>query len=134
MKTTYKNYTIKSEYKGDKAAPWGVNWKQENWNRNIIHVRNTKTKTSIRFDFWGSIVSPELQSPYDLKNAFYCFISDAISGLASFDDFCSEFGYNTDSRTAEKIWKSCKKSTEKAKRIIDEDIYDFANELQKIAG
>ena len=132
MKTTYKNYKIKSEYKGDKAAAWGD--KQENWNRHIVTVRNTETKRAVRFDFWGSMMNPELQSDYDLRNAFYCFVSDAISGKLAFSEFCSEFGYDEDSRTAEKTWKACKRAAEKADKIISGDIYDFINELQEVAG
>jgi hypothetical protein len=99
-----------------------------------VTVTNTETENEIEFDFWASIAKPELESEYDILNAFYCFISDAISGTYTFEEFCSEFGYDEDSRRAEKIWKECKKSYGKLISIFDGDIYDLANELQEIAG
>lgn len=132
MKTTFKNFEIISEYTGNKKADWGGN--QENWNHHNIIVKNKETKKQTSFDFWASIMNPELSTDYDLKNSFYCFVSDAISGTYTFEEFCGEFGYDTDSRKAEKTWKSCQKSSVKLKRIYSGNIYDLVNELQEIAG
>jgi hypothetical protein len=70
-------------------------------------------------------------SESDLKEAFYCFVSDSVSGENSFEDFCSEFGYDSDSRTAEKIWRACGRSYGKLKSLLppDVDIYDLLNYL-----
>jgi hypothetical protein len=53
------------------------------------------------------MMSPELRSRYDILNALYCFVSDAVSGLDSFDEFCRNFGYDTDSREAYQTWQAC---------------------------
>lgn len=132
MKTTFKNFSINSTFKGDKIAPWNDN--QQNYNNHIITVTNTETKQKTSFEFWGSIVNPEVKTENELLNAFYCFISNAVSGTYSFDEFCGEFGYDEDIRTAEKTWKACKKSLEKLNKIYKGDIYDLVNELQEIAG
>ena len=132
MKTTFKNFSITSTFKGDKVALWDD--KQQNYNNHTITVTNTETKHKISFEFWGSIIKPEVKTEDELLNAFYCFISDAVSGTYSFNEFCGEFGYDEDSRTAEKTWKSCKKSLEKLNKIYNGDVYDLANELQEIAG
>lgn len=70
-------------------------------------------------------------SESDLQNAFYCFVSDSLSGKSSFKDFCSEFGYDSDSRTAEKIWRACGRLYDKLKVLLppDVDIYDLLNYL-----
>lgn len=132
MKTTFKNFSITSTFKGDKVAPWSD--KQQNYNNHTITVTNTETKQKISFEFWGSIVKPEIKTEDELLNAFYCFVSDAVSGISSFENFCGEFGYDEDSRTAEKTWKACKKSLEKLNKIYNGDIYILSNELQEIAG
>ena len=132
MKANFKNFTIEAEYTGNKKAEWGNN--TENWNHHEVTVTNTETGEQTSFDFWGSIVNPELSSEYDVLNAFYCFVSDAMSGQESFESFCSEFGYDTDSRRAEKTWKACQKSYDDLQSIYDGDLYDLANELQEIAG
>jgi len=132
MTATYKNLRVTSTYQGDKVAPWDD--KQQNYNNHVITVTNTENGAVTRFDFWGSIANPELTKEYDVLNALYCFVSDAVSGKENFENFCAEFGYDTDSRTAERTWKACKKSLEKLQRIYSGDIYDLANELSEVAG
>lgn len=71
-----------------------------------------------------SIKDPELNEK-DLLFAFRSFIEDAIAGDMSFNDFCGDFGYDTDSRRAEKIHKLCQKSLKKTL-----DLGLFTSELQ----
>jgi hypothetical protein len=129
-KATFKQFEIKASYKGTKKAEWS----SDNFNNHMITVTNTETGEKARFEFWASIANPELNKEYDILNAFYCFVSDAVSGSESFENFCSEFGYDTDSRTAEKIYKKCQKQLEKLNKIYDGDIYELVNELSEIAG
>lgn len=63
-------------------------------------------------------------SESDAKHALYCFVSDAICGDGSFEDFCSELGYDSIS-----AYKGCVKSLEKLEKIINDDIYDILNNL-----
>lgn len=133
MKTTYKQFAINTIYHGDKC--WSCD--NRNYNNHVVTVTNTETKKTTRFDFWCSIMRPEFESEYDVLNAFYCFVSDALSGLYSFDEFCGEFGYDSDSRKAEKIYRACKKAYEKFARVSglsDDEMYDFINELAEIAA
>ena len=138
MKATYKNFLIRSKFTGSKQAPWGNYSKKlglpENWNHNRVTVKNTETGKQTGFDFWGSIVNPEPETEYAVLNAFYCFVSDAVIGDMEFAEFCREFGYDEDSRKAEKTWKACQRATVKLERIYDGDVGDLANELQEVAG
>lgn len=129
-KATYKQFEIKATYKGTKKAEWS----SDNFNNHMITVTNTETKEKITFEFWASNARPKLNREYDILNAFYCFVSDAVGGSESFEYFCSEFGYDTDSRKAEKIYRKCKKQLEKLNKIYDGDIYDLVNNLSEIAG
>lgn len=132
-KATWKNFVITAEYRGDKPAPWADG--RQNWNYHRITVKNTENGLYTGFDFWASIAHPHLETEYDLLNAFYCFVSDALSGLETFEDFCAEFGYDTDSRTAERTWKACKRSTLKLGRIAGgADLYDLCNELSEVGA
>lgn len=85
------------------------------------------------FDFYGShqdyTNGQTEMNESELKHALYCFVSDACSAKNSFEDFCSEFGYDEDSRKAEKIYKACEKSLSQYNRICEADIYDIVNEL-----
>lgn len=125
MKATFKNFRVSANFTGSKPAGFNSN----NWNHHNVTVTNTENGLKTRFDFWASIMNLELETEYDVLNAFYCFVGDAISGDDSFSDFCSCFGYNTDSMTAYKVWNACKRAAKKLHRIYDGDIYELSNEL-----
>lgn len=132
--TTYKQYQIKASYKGNKS--WEADL-QGNFHNHMVKITNTETKQSVTFEFWNSIAKGEITEEQEVLSAFYCFINDALAGMYDFDNFCSEFGYDNDSRQAEKIWRKCQKQYEKFTKVFDvnkNDIYDFINELQEIAG
>lgn len=129
-KATFKNFEIKASYKGNKKWDCDGN----NFNNHMITVKNIDTDQKITFEYWASIANPELKKEYDILNAFYCFVSDAVGADGTFENFCSEFGYDSDSRAAEKIYKKCIKQLEKLKKIYDGDIFILANELSEIAG
>lgn len=132
IKTTLGEFKIKSKFIGKKLAPWSKADKQQNYNYHKITISHNGKR--LGFDFWASIAQPELNSDSDLQHAFYCFLSDAISAKDSFENFCSEFGYDTDSRNAERIYKACEKSLSKLNRIFDGDEYDLVNEVQEITN
>lgn len=104
---------------------------KRNTNHNIITVTNKKTKVEVFFDFWTSIARPYILSTVELLESFDCFIGDAILGILSFDEFCSELGYSNDSIEAQKIHNKCKESSIAAMKVLDENIYDFASSLRE---
>ena len=55
-----------------------------------------------------------------------CIISDATSGEDSFEDFCSNLGYDSDSRKAEATFKACKKMGPKVRKLLGDDFDAFA--------
>jgi len=123
---------VSATYKGDKK--WNVSDRPgapQNWNNHRVTVTTENGKCS--FEFWASIAHPKIQSESDIIGALSCFVSDAMSSKDSFEDFCSELGYDSDSRKAYKIFKACERSYVKFERIIgDVDAYDFANALQEL--
>ncbi len=132
MKTTYKEFVITAKLK-DKGVFFPNASGTGRHNKFSVTVKNTEINKFIRFDFYDSSHNHskgiETLSNEDLLNAFYCFIQDAISGELSQDDFCNEFGY--DYYEGRKVHRLCQKAAEKSEKIILEDIYDFANELQE---
>lgn len=104
-------------------------------NKFDVSIKNIETNDSTSFDYYGSThdynnAITELKGE-DLLRSFDCFVSDALAGYDSFEDFCDNFGYDNDSRAAEKLYKECIKSMNKAQLVIDSNLYDFANELQE---
>lgn len=80
-----------------------------------VTVKTEKGRAS--FDFWGSYNDYQTGEESEPADALACFASDAMAGMESFEEFCSGFGYDTDSRKARKIWKSCKNAATKAERL-----------------
>ena len=70
----------------------------------------------------------------DMLLAFKSFLEDAWAGSMDFEDFCSEYGYNNDSRRAEKIYNECKKQLEKIMDlgIFESELADLINALNEI--
>lgn len=128
----FRNWRVSAVYTGSKKADWGDKM-PENWNHHTVTVTNKINGKRTRFDFWASNMKTYLTSRYDVLSAFRCFVDDALSGEMEFEEFCREFGYDEDSRRAEKTWKACKRSTEKLRRIFDGSLYDLINSLEEYA-
>jgi hypothetical protein len=133
MKTTFQNFRITATYKGDKVSPWSQEDERtpDNWNNHTVTVYNTEIRKRTSFEFWASIMNPEIRTPAEVLEAFECFVSDALAGDQSFTDFCADMGYDTDSRQAERTWKACIRSWKKLNRISNVDIFDLANDLRE---
>lgn len=82
--------------------------------------RNGKTYT---FNFGQSIAQGcEEPTLYDILACLQKY------DVGSFEDFCSEFGYNEDSRTAERTYKAVCKEFKAVDRLFN----DVIEELQEI--
>ena len=134
MRTQYKQFRITSTFLGDKL--WSADDKMQNYNNHLVTIVNTETHKKTAFEFWGSIMNPEIDTKQELLFAFYCFLSDGEGSRYGFNDFCANFGYDTDSRKAYKTFKTCEKSLKKAGKIgIDENMAcDIMNDLQENYG
>lgn len=55
-----------------------------------------------------------------------CLASDAssVENARSFEEWASEYGYDTDSRKAEKIFKTCERQAEKLKQLLGDAAYE----------
>jgi hypothetical protein len=132
-KASFKNIRVSAVYMGNEAAPFNP----DNYHNHRVRVYNADNGKRTSFKFWASVMNPELCTRYEVLNALYCFVSDAVSGLDSFEDFCSTMGYDVDSRSAYQTWQACQRSTAKAVRVLGtlrSELYDFLNELSEIAA
>ena len=131
----FKSYKVTATSTGSKKAPWTSLNAPDNWNHHKIAVYNSDNKKRATFDFWASPMNPEIVEEYDILNAFYCFISDAVSGDADYYEFCNEFGCDPyEDPKARQTWKACKAAMKKAERILTDDINDLVNELSENYG
>jgi hypothetical protein len=64
--------------------------------------------------------APELASVLD------CLASDSAGyvNARSFEDWCSEYGYDTDSRKAERTFNACKRQAERLREFLGDALYE----------
>ena len=132
-KAVFQHIRVSAVYLGDAPAPFN----SFNYHNHRVSVFNTINRKRTYFMFWASFNQPELRSRYDVLNALHCFVSEAVSGLDSFEDFCGNFGYDKDSRSAYQTWQGCQRSSVQALRVLGvsrSELYDFLNELSAVAA
>ena len=71
MRTTYKNFKITSTFLGNKC--WNADEKQQNYNNHIVTVINIDLHKKTAFEFWGSIMNPEISTDEDSRKAYKIF-------------------------------------------------------------
>ena len=60
------------------------------------------------------------------RDVLDCLLSDAESGAETFDDFCANLGYDTDSRKALNQYLECHAIGAKVRRLLGADYKTFA--------
>lgn len=104
-------------------------WKDVTVNHFIVTFKKAGKRMS--FDFFDSVNNFQ-KGVVDLRSydALTCCSSELYCP-DTFRDFCSEFGYDEDSRTAEKTFRALKKFSDKLKKFFDsEEIRDDLSEIQ----
>jgi hypothetical protein len=109
-----KNLGFKFEFGGQHAAA------RDEWQRNANGYRVTFTYEGRKLstDFWqGSAITSDPEA----NSVMECLVSDATAGAETFEDFCSDFGYDTDSRRAEQTWKACRQMANQLRHLFGAD-------------
>ena len=100
------------------------NVEQDEWARHATHYRVTlKCGRRQMTTPWsqGSAITRE-PSAADVLD---CLASDAvgIENASSFEEWCAEYGYDSDSRKAERIFQTCTRQSADLKALVGEDAY-----------
>lgn len=121
MTTTLKQFI--RQHKIRMTAEWADSnpnmMTDENWSRSATHYRCVlrcgKRQMTVPFS-QGSAHTKE-PSAEDVLN---CLASDAAGyeNARSFEDWCSEYGYDTDSRKAEKTFKTIERQATDLARLL----------------
>lgn len=135
--TTVKNnlnIEFKYNYIGLKTSEYDEKWYGDTWE--IIGSGDFKIifrkGVGNRYYFWDSRGTNAVTAfilPPSSMDILYCLMSDDPHNM-SFDGWCCEYGYDTDSRKAEKIYQECIKQTMMFKRNYPRIDLDFYKPLQ----
>jgi len=113
---TENRISIKSEYAdANKAAP---DWKDANHYKVTLKY-GRRQYTTYFSQGYGITGDP------DAEGVLNCLALDSsgIENTSSFEGWCCEYGYDTDSRKAEKIFKVCERQAKKLKVFLGEHLY-----------
>lgn len=102
---------------------------------NYYCVLQNKEGKKYSFDFWGSIADMEKVRYGEKKSAKptnYSILAclDTYSDGSSFEDFCAEMGFDTDSITALKTYEAVQKQIEGLKSVMSVEALEELNEIQ----
>lgn len=113
-------------------------WKEKE-KRCLYEITLISPRGSMTFDFWDSIRNTEIRTmPFDAyntrankelaakKKAAVPSVYDVLACLTKYDpgtfeDFCSNYGYDEDSRTAERVYFAVQKEYAQLARLFTPD-------------
>lgn len=103
--------------------------------RLIGYANKYKVKISYQgrsdfFEFTDSVANSHEGKEPKKEDVLYCLVQDYTSDTKDFEEFCQEFGYDSDSRKAESIWKAVKKNHQKMHYIFRNDIEKLITEYE----
>lgn len=125
------NTSFKAEFdKHDKYFP-GDKESRDIYNITLSTHGRVKHKVvptgSYTFTFGQSIVNTEKNkrpTPYDVLSCVEKYDPE------SFEDFCSNYGYDTDSRSAEKTYRACKEQFLSISELYTEEELELLRDIQ----
>ena len=95
--------------------------------RNIYRVYVTYNEKTISFKFGDSIHNTNMGIELDDEAVLNTICSDYYC-VDDFSEFCSEYGYDQDSRKAEKIFKNCQIQSAKLHKLFEDADIEKLNE------
>lgn len=84
-------------------------------------LRRGKRRITVYFS-QGPAISREPTA----EDVLDCLASDAagVENARSFEDWCGEYGYDTDSRKAERIYNVVRRQADALRRLLGDDLYN----------
>ena len=107
-----------------KIAPWNDTGKED---RNHYRVRLSKGAASYTLDFFGSINDARNNKEPDVYDVLACL---EWHEPGTFEDFCGNFGYEQDSRSAFAIYKAVCAQFKGLSRVFTEQDREILSSIQ----
>lgn len=88
-----------------------------------VELRYRRRRMTVPF-FTGQALTDEPSA----SDVLYCLASDASGADQSFEDWCADYGYDTDSRTAERTYRQVVDQTARLRRLLGDDFDEIVRE------
>lgn len=130
-----KTYEEAAERFGIKLTCSRVDSRPDNagdWQADARHFRCRISCGRKSFGIYFSQGSAHTTDP-TISDVLGCMVSDAqgYDNASDFEDWWSEYGYDTDSRKAERTYRAVKKQAEQLKRTVGEKEYDLLKDCSE---
>jgi len=122
------NLAVKIAYLDNNPPPWDED-QSHNRLRYRVTIQRKDTHKSLSFTFWDSIANAEKGERSTAYDVLGCVSSDSNT-YDSFEDFCGELGYDTDSRKAETTYKGVKKFADRINAFFSETELEELREIR----
>jgi len=98
----------------------------DDWQKSAHNYRVTLRfeRRSMTLDY--SMGSTHTDEP-DAEGVLKCLLSDASGADDSFESWCADYGYDSDSRKAERTYKQVQAQTAKLRRLLGDSFDEFMN-------
>jgi len=105
------------------SVPWD---RMDDWQKtaNAYRVTLRYSGRRLTIDWWQG---NGIRTEPDAASVISALVSDAHAGADTFEDFCSELGYDTDSRKAERVWRSCQRLNRQLRQLLGADFEQFSS-------
>lgn len=98
---------------------------ERTWHRNARHwrvklvrtVNGKRRELSTPFSQGSAHVKPPTAA-----DVLSCLLMDARAAGSTFEDWCADLGYDSDSRKAERVWDACRKIAPKVQAFCGDDL------------
>lgn len=119
------------EFKAEKAVPQlSPNWAKDGKHGTHYVITLTRHEKAVQFSFWNSIhAKEEARHGKSDKPKAYDVLASLYFPTDSFNNFCDTFGYDNDSRTAEKAYNETLELNAKLESIFSNDELEKLQEI-----
>lgn len=119
---------LSATFKGDRCPPW-CDGGCVHGDRYRIRISGQNGKGSISFDFWNSLNDVQEGRRPRAYEVLACISSEAYCP-DTFEDYCAEYGYDEDSRMAEKSFKLLDKFARRLRAFFTTEELEALAEVQ----
>ncbi|MCD7896389.1 MAG: hypothetical protein LUG50_06895 [Planctomycetaceae bacterium] len=121
----------------------------DEWHKQAVGMRlSVRYKgREYAFDYWMGIAHldvangrPNRENTVTLRlkpdaitpgSLMFSLLIDHYSADDDFEEFCAEYGYDTDSRRAERIYRAVQEQARQMRRLLGDDLHAFLEALQE---
>jgi hypothetical protein len=81
---------------------------------------------------WGHVDKFGRPKPPKIEDVMYSLLADSYAASGTFAEFCSEYGYDTDSRKALDTYTACQENSARLRKVFTgAELVQIATELEE---